>query len=439
MPSLADTEDHYDVVVIGVEESGRLGDVSCVRKAFFFNACAVSQAINDATGYGYCLRDKGQLDWEDLKQKCDWRIRDLTDPENLDGLPVWAEYVAAHASLGKEKGSVILKAVDGSNKQKKIRAEKIIIAVGSCPIVPDDIPGANLGITPEAFFDLEQQPKTAAIVGEDYIAVELAGILGTLGTKTHVYIKGETLLPTFDPMVQKVVTGQFHHSATKLHRESIERLESTDGSITVHCKDTDPLYVDVLIWSLGRKPRTVGLGLQDAGIRLDQNECYVAVNEYHNTNLENVFAIGDVTGQTELAPGAIFHGRDLADRLSDREPVSTSKVSNEFTTPVVLARPEIGSIGMTEPLARQKYGGDVKIYEKSFDSLYDSSIGNPSNYKLICAGPDERVVGLHIVGRGSADILQGFAVAMTMGATKADFDRCMSTYPMNAWNLVTMT
>jgi glutathione reductase (NADPH) len=216
-----------------------------------------------------------------------------------------------------------------------------------------------------------------------------------------------------------------------------------NGQKRLQYKDSNgegTLDVDQIIWAIGRTPETNGLGLEKLGVETDEKG-HIIVDKYQNTNVENVYALGDVCNKGfELTPVAIAAGRRLADRLFGGK--NDSHLEYDNIPSVVFAHPEVGSIGLTEPEAREKYGNSVKVYSASFTAMYyammEQEDKGPTAYKIVCEGPNERVVGLHILGVGSSEILQGFGVAIKMGATKADFDRCVAIHPTSAEELVTM-
>lgn len=336
-----------------------------------------------------------------------------------------------------------------NGSKETIRAKKILVATGGYPKVPKDIPGSELGITSDGFFELEQQPKKVAVVGAGYIAVEMAGMFHHLGTETHLFIRHEKVLRTFDPMIQSKVTEEYKRQGIHIHtfssQSKIEKVPEKDGWMTLHYNDSNgsgTLEIDCLLWAVGRAPEVYDLGLDKAGVQ--QNEGgHVIVDDYQNTNVENIYALGDVCGKAELTPVAIAAGRHLANRLFGGAQFSTARLEYNNIPSVVFAHPEVGSIGMTEPQAREAFGDSkIKIYQTNFTAMYyammDPSEKQPSNYKIICAGDEEKVVGLHIMGQGSAEMLQGFGVAVKMGATKKDFDSCVAIHPTSAEELVTM-
>lgn len=347
--------------------------------------------------------------------------------------------------LGKNEVEIDLD--DGSKNH--IRAKKILIATGGHPVVPTNIPGAEYGITSDGFFELEKQPKKVAIIGAGYIAVETAGMFHHLGTETHLFIRHDSFLRPFDPMIQESTMKEYERQGIKIYKNSTQsRIDkAADGSLKLHYTSSNQgdgvLDTDCLLWAVGRAPEVEDLGLHHAGVR-QKEKGFVAVDDYQNTNVENIYALGDVCGLVELTPVAIAAGRRLSDRLfGPPERFASAKLDYTNVPSVVFAHPEAGSIGMTEPAAREKFGDEnLKIYRSTFVGMYyammDQDHKQQSTYKLICAGPDEKVVGLHIVGRDSAEILQGFGVAIKMGATKADFDSCVAIHPTSAEELVTL-
>ena len=356
------------------------------------------------------------------------------------------EYIHGRAHLtGKNTAEIVL---DDGSKQT-INAKKILLAVGGHPTIPQDIPGSEYGISSDGFFEIEQQPKKVALVGAGYIAVEFAGMFNALGTETHLFIRHDKFLRTFDPMVQEAITNEYERLGVHIHKNSsqskVEKDEKT-GKLTLHYEDKNGKGkledLDNLIWAIGRSPEVEDLGLEKAGVKQNEKGQIIA-DEYQNTNVENIYSLGDVVGKVELTPVAIAAGRKLGDRLFGGEKFKDSKLDYNLIPSVVFAHPEIGSIGLTEPQAIEKYGKEnLKIYNTSFTAMYYAMMEpedkGPTKYKLICQGPDEKVVGLHILGLGSGEMLQGFGVAIKMGATKKDFDNCVAIHPTSAEELVTL-
>ncbi|KAH8596491.1 glutathione reductase-like protein [Bisporella sp. PMI_857] len=431
-------------------ESKRLGgtcvNVGCVPKKVTFNAASIAETIHHAKAYGFSVDQSAPFDWPTFKKKRDAYIVRLNGiyERNLGNDKV--EYIHGRAHLtSKNTADVTLD--DGT--VTSIRAKKILLAVGGHPTIPEGIPGAEYGTNSDGFFDIATQPKKVALVGAGYIAVEFAGMFNALGTETHLFIRHDKVLRTFDPIVQDGITAEYERLGVKLHKHSsqskVEKDEKT-GKLTIHYKDSNGEGkledVDELIWAIGRSPEVEDLGLDKAGVK--QNEKgQIITDEYQNTNVENIYSLGDVVGKVELTPVAIAAGRRLSDRLFGGPKFSTSKLDYNLIPSVVFAHPEVGSIGLTEPQAIEKYGKEnLRIYNTSFTAMYyammEQQDKGPTKYKLITQGPDEKVVGLHILGLGSGEMLQGFGVAIKMGATKADFDNCVAIHPTSAEELVTL-
>jgi glutathione reductase (NADPH) len=270
-------------------------------------------------------------------------------------------------------------------------------------------------------------------------------LFNALGTETHLFIRHDTFLRSFDSVIQEKLGAEYVRQGIHIHKQSgVTKVEDIGNGIKkVHYKDADgegTLDVDSLIWAIGRTPETRTLGLDKIGITLDKKGSIV-VDNYQNTNLENVYSVGDVCDKGfELTPVAIAAGRRLVDRIFGNQ--VDRRLIYENIPSVVFSHPTVGSVGLTEPQAREKYGDSLKIYNSGFISLYNSMFEQEektrSTYKLICEGPNEKVVGVHIIGEGSDEVLQGFGVAVKMGATKADFDSCVAIHPTSAEELVTL-
>jgi glutathione reductase (NADPH) len=419
---------------------------SCVPKKVTYNAAALAEAIHDAKAYGFSVEQTAPFDWSTFKTKRDAYIKRLNgiyernlNNDKVDYLHGWARLVS------KNQAEVTL----DDNSKVLVNAKKILVAVGGKPTIPPEIPGAEYGTNSDGFFDISTQPKKVAIVGAGYIAVEFAGMFNALGTETHLFIRHDTFLRNFDPMIQESVTKEYERLGVKLHKRSqASKVEKdSNGKLTITYKDDQGNEsvvsdVDNLIWAIGRTPETKGIGLEEAGVKLGENG-HILVDEYQNTAVDNIYALGDVTGEVELTPVAIAAGRRLAHRLFGGPEFANLKLDYDNVPSVVFSHPEVGSIGLTEPQAIEKYGKDnIKVYKTSFTAMYYAMMEpeqkGPTNYKLIVAGPEEKVIGLHIMGLGSGEMLQGFGVAVKMGATKADFDSCVAIHPTSAEELVTL-
>jgi len=415
----------------------------CVPKKITWNAAFISETMKDAKSYGFKFEQVAPFDWSLFKTKRDAYIKRLNGiyEKNLDKDGV--EYIHGFATF-KDPHTVSVKLDDGSTEE--IKAKNVLIAVGGHPNIPDT-PGADLGITSDGFFDLEKQPKKAALVGAGYIAIEMAGMFHALGTETHLFIRHDTFLRTFDPMIQEKVTAEYERQGIFLHKQSSQsKVEDLgNGWKRIHYKDhtgdNKTLDVDCLLWAVGRSPEIEQLGLDTVKVNLNEKG-HIIVDEYQQTNVDKVFALGDVCDKNfELTPVAIAAGRRLADRLFGGQ--KDAKLEYDNIPSVVFAHPEVGSIGMTEPAAREKYGDEnIKVYNTSFTAMYYSMMEQeekgPTSYKLICQGKEEKIVGMHIMGLGSGEMMQGFSVAVKMGARKKDFDACVAIHPTSAEELVTM-
>ncbi|KAH7224682.1 hypothetical protein BKA60DRAFT_449682 [Fusarium oxysporum] len=433
-----------------IVENKRLGgtcvNVGCVPKKVTYNAAALAEAIHDAKAYGFSVEQTAPFDWSSFKTKRDAYIKRLNgiyernlNNDKVDYLHGWARLVS------KNQAEVTL----DDNSKVLVNAKKILVAVGGKPTIPPEIPGAEYGTNSDGFFDISTQPKKVAIVGAGYIAVEFAGMFNALGTETHLFIRHDTFLRNFDPMIQESVTKEYERLGVKLHKRSqASKVEKdSNGKLTITYKDDQGNEsvvsdVDNLIWAIGRTPETKDIGLEEAGVKLGEKG-HILVDEYQNTAVDNIYALGDVTGEVELTPVAIAAGRRLAHRLFGGPEFANLKLDYNNVPSVVFSHPEVGSIGLTEPQAIEKYGKDnIKVYKTSFTAMYYAMMEpeqkGPTNYKLIVAGHEEKVIGLHIMGLGSGEMLQGFGVAVKMGATKADFDSCVAIHPTSAEELVTL-
>ncbi|KAF2235145.1 hypothetical protein EV356DRAFT_445574 [Viridothelium virens] len=427
-------------------ESQRLGgtcvNVGCVPKKITWNAATIAETIHEAKSYGFTVEQTKPFDWTTFKHKRDAYIKRLNGIYESNLHKDKVEYIHGRAHFLSPK-SVEVKLDDGT--LQNINAKKILIAVGGHPSIPD-VPGAELGIDSDGFFELERQPKRVAIVGAGYIAVEMAGMFHHLGTETHLFIRQDKFLRSFDPMIQDKVLEEYERQGLHVHKRSSQQSVTDLGNGWKKLAYTDAggkgeLEIDCLLWAIGRAPEVEDLGLDKTGVKLDKKG-HVPVDEYQNTNVDNIYALGDVCDRGfELTPVAIAAGRRLSDRLFGGQ--SSAKLEYDDIPSVVFAHPEVGTIGLTEPAAREKFGDEnVKCYNTTFMDLYftmmDADGKSPTNYKLVCVGKEEKVVGLHIMGLGSSEILQGFGVAIKMGATKKDFDRCVAIHPTSAEELVTL-
>jgi glutathione reductase (NADPH) len=323
-----------------------------------------------------------------------------------------------------------------------ITADHITIATGGRPTIPT-IEGAEHGIDSDGFFSLTTQPQSVAVVGAGYIAVELAGVFYALGSETHLVVRKEKPLRGFDNMLSDTLVEQMAKHGPTLHNHSTpERIEKlSDDRLMVHLSNGKTIGpVDTLVWAIGREPATDNINIAATGITLDKRG-FIPTDKFQNTEVDGIYAVGDNTGRAQLTPVAVAAGRRLCERLFNNKPNEHLDYSGIAT--VVFSHPVIGTVGLTEDEAIAEYGKDnIKVYNSQFTALYQAiteDYRDPTRMKLICAGSEEKVVGLHSIGFGSDELLQGFAVAMKMGATKTDFDNTVAIHPTSAEEFVTLS
>jgi len=299
---------------------------------------------------------------------------------------------------------------------------------------------ADLGITSDGFFELENLPRRVAVVGSGYIAVELAGMLNALGSDVTMLLRREHLLRNFDAMLREnLMEEMLGDGIDILARTQVKHIvREDDGSLCIVCENDQRLEgFDELIWAIGRYPLSAGLNLEAAGVTCD-SQGYIPTDKYQHTNVNGVYAIGDVTGRAQLTPVAIAAGRRLADRLFGGMP--ERYLPYETIATVVFSHPPIGTVGLTESEARDSHGEAVKTYQTRFTAMYNAFTERKQKtaMKLVTVGAQEKVVGCHVIGPGADEMLQGFAVAIRMGATKKDLDDTVAIHPTSAEELVTM-
>eukprot|EP00815_Leptocylindrus_aporus_P000567 CAMPEP_0116068886 /NCGR_PEP_ID=MMETSP0322-20121206/11936_1 /TAXON_ID=163516 /ORGANISM="Leptocylindrus danicus var. apora, Strain B651" /LENGTH=555 /DNA_ID=CAMNT_0003556099 /DNA_START=79 /DNA_END=1746 /DNA_ORIENTATION=- len=435
---------------VGVVEKSRLGgtcvNVGCVPKKVMWNAASIAEVIHDMKHYGFTGEDGVEFDWGNIKESRDKYILRLNGIYERNMANSGVESILGTASLvGDGKVKVI---PEGGGEEKEYSAKNILIAVGGYPTFPEGDGIKENSMSSDGFFELESLPKKAVVVGAGYIAVELAGVLQALGTDVSLVVRKGKALREFDEMIADTLDNE-------MQRQGIDIFRNTDGLKKITVDDNGLKSVtlqngevieecDAIIMATGRSPLVEPLNLPGAGV--EQNDKgYIVVNEYSETNVDGVFAVGDVCGNVELTPMAIAAGRRLADRLFGGPEFKNAKVSYENVPTVVFSHPPIGTIGMTEAQAIVKYGEDnIKIYRSKFANLYygpwqvEPDDKPKTAMKLICAGEEELVVGLHVIGMGADEMLQGFGIAMKMGATKADFDSCVAIHPTASEEFVTM-
>ncbi|HIF9252077.1 TPA: glutathione-disulfide reductase [Photobacterium damselae] len=411
---------------------GTCVNVGCVPKKVMWHGAQIAEAMHlYAKDYGFDVDMKG-LNWGKLVESREAYISRI--------------HTSYETVLGNNKIEVIngfAQFVDAKTVEvdgEHYTADHILIAVGGRPSIPA-IPGAVHGIDSNGFFELKEQPKRAAVVGAGYIAVEIAGVLNGLGTETHLFVRKESPLRSFDPMIIETLTEVMAAEGPTLHTHSVpkEVVKEEDGTVTLYFENGESHNTDILIWAIGREPTTDAINLAAAGVETN-NRGFIKVDEFQQTNVEGIYCVGDIMeGGIELTPVAVKAGRQLSERLFNNKP--NAKMDYALVPTVVFSHPPIGTIGLTEPEAIAQYGAEnVKVYKSGFTAMYTAVTQHrqPCRMKLVCAGEDEKVVGLHGIGFGVDEMIQGFGVAMKMGATKADFDSVVAIHPTGSEEFVTM-
>jgi glutathione reductase (NADPH) len=416
-----------------VIEPQRLGgtcvNVGCVPKKVMWNAASVALSLKDANDYGFDVKP-GPSDWAELKRKRDAYVL------RLNG--IYERNLAAKGVAYVRGAARFVDAHTVEVNGRRLNAKHMVIATGGKPMIPQ-IPGAELGISSNGFFELPSRPQRVAVVGSGYIACELAASFQELGSEVEQFIRKERLLSNFDVMLGKSLMREVRAQGMIIQERFIAAsLRESSGRKTLVAADGREFSgFDTVLWAIGRDANVAGLALDRAGVQLDDNG-YVMTDGFQNTNVAGVYAIGDVTGRAALTPVAIAAGRRLSDRLFGGKP--ERHLDYNMIPTVIFTHPPIGTVGASEAEARAQYGDSVKVYVADFTPMYHALTARKSHtdMKLVCVGPEQRIVGCHILGSGADEMLQGFAVAIRMGATKADFDDTVAIHPTSAEELVTM-
>ncbi|SUD89956.1 glutathione-disulfide reductase [Psychrobacter phenylpyruvicus] len=447
---------HYDYIAIGggsggiasinraamygkkcaIIEANHLGgtcvNLGCVPKKVMWYGAQVAEAMHKyAPDYGFDIEVKG-FDFKKLvetRQKYIGNIHRSYDnnlaKNNVEVIQGYAKFVDA-------------KTVEVNGEH--ITADHILIATGGRPVFPD-IKGAEYGIDSDGFFALEQLPERVAIVGAGYVAVEIAGVLRSLGSEVDLYVRQHSPLRSFDHSIVNVLLEEMNNEGIELHTHSTlkEVIKNEDGSLTINLEDGRSNTVDCLIWAVGRRPNTDNINLEVTGVETNSIG-KIKVDKYQNTNVEGIYSVGDIIENSiDLTPVAIAAGRRLSERLFNNKP--DEHLDYNLVPTVIFTHPPIGTIGMSEMQAIEQYGEDaIKCYTSNFTPMYSAVTQHRQkcSMKLVCLGEEEKIIGLHGIGFGVDEMIQGFAVAIKMGATKADFDNTVAIHPTGAEEFVTM-
>jgi glutathione-disulfide reductase len=444
---------HYDLISIGGGSGGlavaeraamlgantaiidpqRLGGTcvnnGCVPKKVMWYAAELAHAVDEARGFGIPAR-RESTDWQTLLAGRDRYVSNINN--------YWNGYVRARGISHIQGYAALVDARTVEVNGEQYSADHIVLATGSQPVVPP-VPGAELGITSDGFFELQQQPRQVAVIGGGYIGVELSGVLNALGSSVTLMALEDRLMERFDSMISTVLENEMRRQGIRVHTGfQVTSLSRSACGISVTSANEALIDgFDTVIWAVGRRPNTRGLGLEAAGVAVSPGGI-VPVDAYENTSVPGIYAIGDTTGKMPLTPVAVAAGRRLAERLFSNK--SDSRVDYDNIPSVVFSHPPIGTVGLTEDEARRRHGRDVTVYTSEFTPMRHalSAYGTATAMKLVCAGREEKIAGIHIIGDNADEMLQGFAVAVKIGATKADFDNTIAIHPTSAEELVTM-
>ncbi|MEH2292182.1 glutathione-disulfide reductase [Nostoc sp.] len=411
----------------------------CVPKKLMVYGSHFPALFSDAAGYGWKVGNV-ELDWEHFITSIDKEVRRLSqlhisflEKAGVELIPSRARLVDPHTVE-----------VDG----RKVTADKILIAVGGFPVKPD-LPGMKHGITSNEIFHLKEQPKHIVILGAGYIGTEFACIMRGLGSEVTQITRGEQILKGFDDHIRtEIEEGMTNHGIRLIKNNVVKTIERVPEGfkLTLSGEDQEPLIADVFLVATGRTPNVDGLGLENAGIDVVATSMEgpgynttnaIAVNEYSQTSQPNIFAVGDVTDRINLTPVAIGEGRAFADSEFGN---NRREFSHQTVPTAIFSNPEAATVGWTEAEAREKIGDAVKIFHTRFRAMYHSLTGKQEKtmMKLVVDSNTDKVLGAHMVGENAAEIIQGVAIAVKMGATKKDFDATVGIHPSAAEEFVTM-
>lgn len=415
----------------GKEVGGTCVNVGCVPKKVMWYGAQVAETLHRYAGeYGFDVTIN-KFDFAKLKANRQAYI------DRIHG-----SYERGFDSNGVERVYEYARFVDPHKVEvagERYTAPHILIATGGHALYPN-IPGSEYGITSDGFFELDEVPKRTAVIGAGYIAVEVAGVLNALGSDTHLFVRKDRPLRTFDKDIVDVLVDEMAKSGPTLHTHAnvTEVVKNADDSLTISFDNGETITVDCLIWAIGRAANTSGFGLEKTGVKLTEKGTIYS-DEFENTSVPGIYALGDVTGKLDLTPVAVKAGRQLSERLFNNK--ADAKLDYTDVATVVFSHPVIGSVGLTEEKAIAKYGAEnIKVYKSSFTPMYTALGDNrqPSTMKLVTLGEDEKIIGLHGIGYGVDEMIQGFSVAIKMGATKADFDNTVAIHPTGSEEFVTM-
>ena len=415
---------------VAVAEEFRVGGTcvirGCVPKKLLIYGAHFAEDLKDARRFGWNVPDCG-FEWATLRDNV------LADVDRLEGL--YTNTLNSHkVELIAERVTVTgphsVKLASG----REVTAKVILVATGAWPLIPE-VEGAEHGITSNEMFHLDECPMRIVIVGGGYIANEFAGIFHQFGSHVTMVNRGGTLLRGYDEQIRdrllQISTMKGINFRFNAQMEKIEKKE--DGTLCVHFKNGDPVAADIVLFATGRRPHTDGLGLENAGVEIDEKGA-IKVDEYSRTSCESIYAVGDVTDRLQLTPVAIREGHAFADTVFGNNPRT---VDYSCVPSAVFSHPPLAGVGLTEAQAKNKYG-TVKVYTSDFRPMKNVLAGRDERalYKMVVDATTNKVVGLHMIGPDAPEILQAAAVAVKAGLTKQDFDDTVALHPSMAEELV---
>jgi glutathione reductase (NADPH) len=418
---------------VAVAEDRYLGgtcvNVGCVPKKLYSYAAHFHDAFEDAGGFGWQLAEAPRFDWATLR---DNKVGEI---KRLNGI-----YGRLLEGAGVRLINGRARVIDAHTVEvagERHSASKILVAVGGWPFVPE-FPGSELALTSNEVFDLAHFPERFLVLGGGYIAVEFASIFNGLGSDTHLIYRGELFLRGFDQQVREFTRDQMAAKGVNLHFETnVERIERVEAGLAVTLTSGEVLEVDAVLAATGRRPHLEGLGLDALGIELTESG-HIRVNERFETSLPSILALGDVTGGPELTPVALAEAMHLvAHHFSETPPTAPLDYRNIATA--VFCHPNIGTVGLSEEQARAQCGA-IRVYATEFRPMKHTLSGSQERclMKLIVDDASDVVVGAHMVGEEAGEVIQGIAIAVRAGLTKADFDATVGIHPTGAEEFVTL-
>lgn len=420
---------------VALAEAAQLGgtcvNLGCIPKKLYSYAAHYGEAFEEAAGYGWQVEGHPTLDWATLKSRRAQEIsrlngiyRGLLDKAGVHILQDWAQLTDAHT-------------VQLAGSRQRVSAHHILVATGGRPHVPD-IPGRELVITSNEMFDLEPFPQRLLVVGGGYIASEFASIFQGLGAQVTQLYRGGQILRGFDAEIASFVATEMQKKGVQLRLQAdITAVRRGHTGLQATLQNGEELEADAVLYATGRVPLVQGLGLEAAGVRLSDKGA-IEVDAQYRTSVPSILAAGDVTARVQLTPVALAEAMVIVDTLFG---AGTRTLDYEFIPTAVFTHPSIGTVGYTEEAARERFGdGDIRTFRSEFKALRHtlSSSTERTLMKLVVQVSTDRVVGLHMVGAEAGEIVQGFAVALRAGATKAVFDSTIGIHPTVAEEFVTM-